>query len=199
PALCGELESGERPFDHRADHALWPDAAPAPARQEHEVHAHLAGRPRGSAARRPEIRLQLAAVLRARDAESHPGRQQGDGGDAGRQLGEEPLQPRAREGSVLVGAELGRDVCASGTDHGRSAHIEKPGPLGATPVDTEGTEISCTETLCPLCSCTLLRYSGQPAVTREEDPCAYEAPLRSPSGLCSSRFRAVPAAARTAR
>src|SRR5439155_1492560 len=83
------------------------DAAPPSARQEHEVHADMARRPRGSAARRPQIRLQLAGLLRAGDAEADSGGQQGDRRDAVRQLREESVQPGAREGSVLVRAELG--------------------------------------------------------------------------------------------
>ena len=59
-AVRRELEGRQRPHDSRADHALRPHAASAPARQEHALHADLARRPRRSAARRAEVRLQLA-------------------------------------------------------------------------------------------------------------------------------------------
>jgi hypothetical protein len=43
-------------------------------------------------------------------------RQQGDRHDTIRQLAQESVQPRAGQGSVLVGTELGRDVRAAGPD-----------------------------------------------------------------------------------
>ena len=60
--------------------------------------------------RRAEVRLQLADLLRARDAAEDSGRQQAHGDRAIRQLAEEQVEPGAGPGSVLVGAELGRDV-----------------------------------------------------------------------------------------
>ena len=85
-------------------------AAHAPARQGHEVHPHVSGRPRAAGTRRAEVRFQLAAVLRTRDAAEDSGRQQADRDRALRQLAEEQVEPRAGQRSVLVGAELGRDV-----------------------------------------------------------------------------------------
>ena len=51
-AVRGELQGRQRAHDHRAGHAVRADAAPAPARQEHEVHADVARRDRGGPARR---------------------------------------------------------------------------------------------------------------------------------------------------
>ena len=51
-----------------AGHALRPHAAPPLPRQEHEVHADAAGRLRRDPVERAEVRLQLAVLLRARDA-----------------------------------------------------------------------------------------------------------------------------------
>ena len=48
-----------------------------------------------------------------------PGRQHDHARRALRQHGEQPLQSGARQGSVLVGAELGRDVTAVHHLHGR--------------------------------------------------------------------------------
>ena len=59
------------------------------------------------------------------DAEADPRRQQGDRRHAVRQQPEEPLQPGAGERSVLVGAELGRDVRAAGAHHRRQPRAEE--------------------------------------------------------------------------
>ena len=57
-----------------------------------------------------EVRFQLAALLRARHAAQAAGREQAHGLRALRQLTKKQVEPGARQGSVLVGAELGRDV-----------------------------------------------------------------------------------------
>ena len=73
----------------------------------------------------PKYRFQLAGVLRARDAKEDSRRQQGHGRHALRQLDQEQIQPGAGEGSVLVRAELGRDVRPAGENHCRQPRVEE--------------------------------------------------------------------------
>src|SRR5262249_5914073 len=89
PAGSGVLEDLELQDLPGARNALRAVAAHAPARQGHEVHPDVPGRTRAARARRAEVRLQLAALLRARHTAEDPGRQQTDGHRALRQLAEE--------------------------------------------------------------------------------------------------------------
>ena len=107
-ALRGQLQDDGHHAGQRADHALRADAAHAPARQEHEVVGHLSRRPRGDDPRRAQLRLQLADPVRAGDSRCKV--------PAGSKITnvaiydnsvEQPVEPGAREGSLLVASRAG--------------------------------------------------------------------------------------------
>ena len=112
PAVRRELEAHGHHAGHRRHHALRDVSAHASARQEPEVGGRVSRRPRADDSRRAEVRLQLADSVRARRAAEDSGRQQDSRHRRLRQLAEEPLESVAEPRSVLVGAELGRDVPA---------------------------------------------------------------------------------------
>src|SRR4029079_19299415 len=112
PAVRRGVVAHRHHAGHRRHHALCDVAAHAPARQEPEVGDRLPGRPRADDPRRAEVRLQLADPVRARGAAAYSRRQQDPRDRVLRQLAEEQVESGAGERSVLVGAELGRDVPA---------------------------------------------------------------------------------------
>ena len=156
----GQLEDHELQDLPGAGDALRHVPAHAPARQGHEVHPDVSGRPRGAGARRAEVRLQLAAVLRARHAAEDSGRQQADRHRALRQLVEEQVEPGAGPRGVLVRAELGRDVQpADPLDVGSRRNRTRRTRLSPVCHESRGTETSAKGVRAFVATCVVVKGS----------------------------------------